>query len=62
MIQVFFDLKFVTINDGILGYVEDVVPTQLEASTIYQQRKQRIDSEMFLQLSDIADLKDWFFS
>lgn len=62
MIQVFFELKFVTINDGMLGYVEDAVPAQLETSTIYQQRKQRIDSEMFLQLSDITSLKDWFFS
>lgn len=62
MIQVFFELKFVTIDDGVLRYVEGASASSLEASQLYQQRKQKMSTEAFLQLSDVSQLKEWFFS
>lgn len=59
MIQVFFDLEFVTISDGVLtpAVVADKKP--LDSSSVYQRRLKKIKSEEFLLLSDSAALKAW---
>lgn len=59
MIQVFFDLEFVTIDDGVLKQKEDAAKRELSESNVYQQRSRKIKSEEFLLLSDLATLKNW---
>lgn len=60
MIQVFFDLEFVTISDGVLRQAEIAGKKDLTLSQVYQNRQQKIKTEEFLLLSDIATLKTWF--
>lgn len=59
MIQVFFELKFVTIDDGVLSYVETPTKRDLTESPIYQKRNQKIKTEEFLLLSSLDVLKNW---
>lgn len=59
MIQVFFELKFVTINNGVLEKVADPASHPLTASDRYQERLKKIKSEEFLLLSDIPTIKKW---
>ncbi len=62
MIQVFFELKFVTIDDGVLSYVSDAPHRALNESVLYQERQLKMDSQSFLQLTNLENLKQWFFS
>lgn len=59
MIQVFFNLGFVTIEDGILTSVKNPENHLLSESDIYQMRKKKIRSEEFLLLSDLPTIKEW---
>lgn len=59
MIQVFFELEFVTISDGVLEPAAVETKKTLDSSTIYQRRLKKIKSEEFLLLSDPAVLKAW---
>ncbi len=59
MIQVFFELGFVTIEDGILTSVKNPENHPLSESDSYQKRKRKIQSEEFLVLSDLPTIKDW---
>lgn len=59
MIQVFFDLEFVTIVDGVLQKAAVNEKRPLDQSQIYQKRLKKIKSEEFLLLSDLADMKAW---
>lgn len=59
MIQVFFELKFVTINDGVLRKVTNPKSSQLTQSNLYQARMEKIKTEEFLIMSDLATLKEW---
>ncbi|MFS0943304.1 single-stranded-DNA-specific exonuclease RecJ [Enterococcus sp. DIV0182] len=59
MIQVFFELKFVTIDDGVLQKVAHPESHPLTESTLYQQRLKKIKVEEFLLLSDIPTIKKW---
>ena len=59
MIQVFFDLEFVTIEDGVLQKATVTQKKNLEESQIYQKRLKKIKSEEFLLLSDLAKMKAW---
>ncbi|MEL5941067.1 single-stranded-DNA-specific exonuclease C-terminal domain-containing protein, partial [Tetragenococcus halophilus] len=59
MIQVFFDLGFVTITDGIMNQVQDPKPQALTESQAYQKRLNKIKTEEFLLLSDLPSLKSW---
>ncbi|MFV0559195.1 MAG: single-stranded-DNA-specific exonuclease RecJ [Enterococcus sp.] len=59
MIKVFFDLKFVTIENGVLRKVPNPQNHPLTDSNLYQQRKDKIKSEEFLLLSDIPAIKTW---
>lgn len=59
MIQVFFDLGFVTITDGIMKHVQEPKPQALTESRTYQKRLDKIKTEEFLLLSDLPTLKSW---
>ena len=59
MIQVFSELRFVTITDGIMQRVENPQNRSLPESTIYQKRIAQIKAEEFLLLSDLPVLKKW---
>ena len=59
MIHVFSELKFVTIDDGVLQMVESPQTRAFEESDIYQKRMARIDSEEFLLMNDIQTIRNW---
>lgn len=59
MIHVFSELKFVTIDDGVLTFVETPDKKPFEESEIFQKRLQRIDSEAFLITEDIQTIRNW---
>ena len=59
MIQVFFDLKFVKIEDGVLSYIENPPKHSLTESQTYQNRLQKIKTEEFFLLSNLETLKNW---
>jgi single-stranded-DNA-specific exonuclease len=56
---VFSELKFVTIDDGVLQMVEAPQNRAFEESEIYQKRIARIDSEEFLLMNDIQTIRNW---
>ncbi|MGX7203634.1 single-stranded-DNA-specific exonuclease RecJ [Enterococcus pingfangensis] len=62
MIHVFSELKFVTINDGVLQMVEAPQTRSFEESEIYQKRIARIESEEFLVMNDIQTIRNWLKS
>lgn len=59
MIQVFLELEFVTIKDGIMQKVIDPENHSLTESKCYQQRLKKIKTEEFLLLSDLPTIKNW---
>lgn len=59
MIHVFSELKFVTINDGVLQMVDSPQNRAFEESRIYQERLSQIDSEEFLLMNDIQTIRNW---
>ncbi|MGK0551800.1 single-stranded-DNA-specific exonuclease RecJ [Enterococcus faecalis] len=61
MIQVFFDLGFVTIENGILKKVVAPQNRPLTESTIYQNRLKKIKTEEFLLYSDVTTIQQWLW-
>ncbi len=59
MIHVFSELKFVTIDDGVLQMVDSPQNRAFEESKIYQERLSQIDSEEFLLMNDIQTIRNW---
>jgi single-stranded-DNA-specific exonuclease len=59
MIQVFSELEFVTIQDGVLNKTADTVSRPLTESHLYQQRQKMIKTEEFLLMSDLSTLRQW---
>jgi single-stranded-DNA-specific exonuclease len=59
MIQVFSELKFVTITDGLMKVVEHPENHPLTDSSLYQARLAQIKTEEFLLLSDMQTIKSW---
>lgn len=59
MINVFSELKFVTIKDGVLSKTEVKENHPLTDSSLYQQRQQQIKNEELLLLSDSEQIKTW---
>lgn len=59
MIQVFIELGFVTVEDGVLRNVENPQKRPLTESQHYQNRQQKIKNEEFLLLSDLGMIKEW---
>lgn len=62
MIQVFFDLGFVTIENGVLKRMEKPENRPLTESLIYQTRLKKIKTEEFLLYSDCAILQKWLWN
>lgn len=62
MIQVFFDLGFVTIENGVLRKVENPENHPLTESMVYQTRLKRIKTEEFLLYSDREILQHWLWN
>lgn len=62
MIQVFSELKFVTIDDGVLEMISSPEARAFDESEIYQKRIQQIDSEEFLLMNDIQTIRNWLKS
>lgn len=60
MIRVFYELGFVTIENGVLNKVDNPPNHPLTDSVVYQQRQKQIQAEEFLLYSDIATLTKWF--
>ncbi|WP_438713756.1 single-stranded-DNA-specific exonuclease RecJ [Enterococcus sp. AZ109] len=62
MIRVFSELKFVTIDDGVLEIVENPQNQAIEESRGYKERMKQIESEEFLLMSDIQTIRNWLKS
>ena len=59
MIRVFFDLGFVTIDDGLMARVENPTNRPLQESKIYQAYQNNIEMEKLFLYSDIKEIKQW---
>lgn len=59
IINVFFDLGFVTIEDGLMEKVVNPINRSLEESTTYQTYLKKIDMEKLFLYSDVSDIKKW---
>ncbi|NSO83676.1 single-stranded-DNA-specific exonuclease C-terminal domain-containing protein, partial [Enterococcus faecalis] len=62
MIQVFFDLGFVTIESGVLNSIEKPDNRPLTESQVYQQRLKKIKTEEFLLYSDCQTIQQWLWN
>ncbi|WP_085523255.1 single-stranded-DNA-specific exonuclease RecJ [Tuberibacillus sp. Marseille-P3662] len=60
IIQVFSDLKFVKIEDGVISLIKGPAEQSLTASITYQQKEKRIALEEQLCFSTYQTLKQWF--
>ncbi len=59
MIHVFFDIGFVTIDNGVMNFVKDAPKCELTESTTYQNRLHKIEAEKILVYSHFAELETW---
>lgn len=59
MIQVFFEVGFLTVSDGIMNPVRNPQATNLKDAPSYQLREQQILTEKQLLQSDTTSLKSW---
>ncbi|MFC6170830.1 single-stranded-DNA-specific exonuclease RecJ [Loigolactobacillus jiayinensis] len=59
MIQVFSDLGFVKIVDGVMTGVAQPAKADLQSAASYQQRQQQMDAEQALVYSNYQELKTW---
>ncbi len=59
MIRVFFDLEFVTIDDGLMTKVQNPTNKPLHESKIYQSYQNKIEMEKLFLYSDIKEIKQW---
>lgn len=60
MTQVFFELGFVTIENGLAKIVEGAPKKQLSSATVYKTRAQQMDLEQTLLYAPYKDLREWF--
>lgn len=60
MAQVFQELAFVKLDNGVVHYVSNPAKKDLEDSLIYQQRIKRASIEKTLYYSTYDTLKEWF--
>lgn len=59
MIQLFFEVGFVKIEDGVLNGVVNPPSVELTSADLYQKRQQLIETEKALVYSNSKDLKHW---
>lgn len=62
MIKVFFELGFVTIEDGLMKRVENPPHRPLTESTKYQAYLKKIESEKLFICSNTGEIKQWLCS
>ncbi|MGI2326491.1 single-stranded-DNA-specific exonuclease RecJ [Planococcus sp. YIM B11945] len=60
MLQVFFELGFVTLNNGITEIAQAPSKRDLAEAPIYKKREQQIALEQKLLYASYKDLKEWF--
>ena len=60
MLQVFFELGFVTLNNGITEIAQAPGKRDLTEAPAYKKRERQIDLEQKLLYASYRDLKDWF--
>lgn len=60
MTQVFFELEFVTIDDGVVTLVNKAVKRDLLESPTYQNKQAKMKLENELLYSSYQELKEWF--
>ncbi|ANU25616.1 single-stranded-DNA-specific exonuclease RecJ [Planococcus versutus] len=60
MLQVFFELGFVTLNNGITEIAQSPSKQDLSEAPIYKQREQQVALEQKLLYASFKDLKEWF--
>jgi len=59
IIKVFFDLGFVTIEDGLMSKVANPSSKALEESDVYQAYLHKIEMEKLFLYSNVADIRQW---
>lgn len=59
IIKVFFDLGFVTIEDGLMSKVSNPDAKALEESDVYQAYVHKIEMEKLFLYSNVADIRQW---
>lgn len=59
IINVFFEVGFVKIKDGILNSIKDAPKKDLTLSSSYQQLQSKIEAEEILLFSHSADVESW---
>lgn len=62
MLNVFSELKFVTIDNGLLNANQDVATQDLASSHVYQNRLKQMKVEEFLLYAKVAELTAWLDS
>lgn len=60
MVQVFFELGFVTIKDGIVELVQNPIKKDFSESQTYQNKQMELSLESELVYSSFRSLKQWF--
>ncbi|WP_017755924.1 single-stranded-DNA-specific exonuclease RecJ [Calidifontibacillus oryziterrae] len=60
MTQVFFELEFVKIENGVISLVENPGKREFSASKTYRQKQELLQMEAELIYSSYQTLKDWF--
>ena len=60
MLQVFFELEFVTLNNGLTEIAKAPSKRDLTEAPIYKKRQQQIALEQKLLYASYKDLKQWF--
>lgn len=60
MLQVFFELGFVTLNNGFTEIAQSPSKKDLSEAPIYKRREQQIALEQKLLYASFKDLKEWF--
>lgn len=59
MINVFFEVGFVTIENGVMNFVKDAPKCDLTKAVVYQNRLNKIEAEKTLVYSHFAELETW---
>lgn len=60
MTQVFFELKFVTIENGLAKIVDNPPKRDLTSAVVYKERMQQLALEQTLLYAPYTDLRQWF--
>lgn len=60
MTKVFFELGFVTIENGVISVIHQTSKRSLTEAPTYQLRKQQIEMEQHFLYSTYTELKQWF--